>query len=331
VKSIRLIGIALAGLIIAGCHPADEKSKTVKQRLEAGELVEFTDNGYMRPACTHGAWEDARLGEDPERARVILGKQQAIINTNMNGCQQVGSTPYMNVFKGDKGPQVGRVLVTKIGLVKASKIKSNYLSGRFFAQSTDYNAYITDKLTPRNGDPAPDIVMIVTFKYVSGTAVDESDVRKGDVTPPTPAPPGPPTTEDGYSETNTNGQMISDSNTCKRAWDSVAVPSDFQPPMLAGTLKSWYRLGDMNCLPQGATIALNNKVGEKPGFMQVKVTRVKRFRTAFVDEKFFDLNGFDYALLKAKIDADNAAKPSDWMTVVDFEPVGPAVMEDDHE
>jgi hypothetical protein len=41
-------------LLLTACNPADQKVKSVRERLEAGEVVEFTEAGYRRPSCREG-------------------------------------------------------------------------------------------------------------------------------------------------------------------------------------------------------------------------------------------------------------------------------------
>lgn len=309
--ALMVLGVVLT--VVVGCHPADVKSQSVKARLEAGQLVEFTEQGYLRPACSGFPWVDLRVSEDPERARVIVGKQKSSLNPGMKVCQQVGSTVYISI-RGKGGPELGLVRVKKIGLIKAKNLTKSQMSGRFYADSDEFNKIyndVTARLQPRDEG----VVTIVTYEYLGGTAADEAQViANEDAADNQPA-------GDGYQETQAEGQTVS---TCTGApWTDMTVPAALQGPLTAGQLKSVYRLGDTNCIPQGGSFAITLK-RNTPGFLQAKALKIKKFKWEQGVSNYYVLNGYPYAELQALISADPfVGKANGWITVVDFELVTP--------
>lgn len=292
--------------LVAGCKPSDQKVKSVRERLEAGETVEFTKPGMKTPNCGPAEWNTIKVSSKQERDRVILGSQYSIVNAGYKFCGRIGLPVDMTVYKDDKG--LGAVIVQKISMVKLDKLKPNQLKGNFFANTSDFDFYKANiKLYPENQG----IVTIIDTHYAEGTAKDEKAVRqRGDEDRNT----------DGYKETSKDGEFIA--SNCKTTWSDLAVAEEFQNAVLSGAIGSWYSVGDLNCVPQGATVNIKAKVGKaganEPIKGQVKVVKIKKLRMSFLDQRYFDMRGFDFEKLKAQIAKDDT-KRDEWITILDFE------------
>jgi hypothetical protein len=195
------------------------------------------------------------------------------------------------------------VIVKKISLVKLDHLKKSHLKGSFFSEEQgfdDYKARV--RMYPDNNG----VVTIIDARYQNGTAVDEKAIIKRDAEKKS---------SDGYVETKADGTDLSN---CANAWYDLAVAEPFQAAVINGKLGSWYSLGDRNCIRQGSTINIKSKIGkDEPVKGTVKVAKIKKFRTSFLDAKYFDLRGQDFAPIQEQIKIENTRR-NEWITVVDF-------------
>lgn len=299
-KLIQL-SVLSAAVILTACKPSDQKVNSVRERLEAGEAVEFNKPGTRLPNCGPQVWNDIRVADRNERERVVVGQQSSIVNAGYKFCGVIGKPVAMSYFN-DKN--LGAVVVNKITLVKLANMKPSQLKGSFFSEDQGFDDYKSRiKLTAKHEG----IVVIVDTKYVKGSAADEKVLmeRRAEKN-----------ATDGYAETTADGTDVS---SCPTPWMDLAVSNEgFQQAILDGKLGSWYSLGEKNCIRQGSTINIKSKVGkDEPVKGQVKVAKIKKFRTSFLAAKYFDLRGQDFGAIKSVISAENT-KRSEWITVVDF-------------
>lgn len=290
--------VAAIGAALVGCQPSDQRPQTVRERVLAGEFVEFTKPGYT--LCGRNAWTDMQVGDLDERERVILGKQGSFINPGHSACYRVGDTINLAVFGRDKTGG-GRVRIDRVALVRLDKLKAKNLKGRFFSTDDSVRSY-GEKLNSRMKPEYEGIVTVVDFTYVGGTAADEAEVRAGDV-------------GDGYEEAP-EGKSLSQ---CRTGWNDLSLPAEWIEDARAGRLKSGYQFGERNCFTQGQTANLKSGFGDKATVVaKVRIVKLKKFRVRALDPKFFSLDGFDYATLSARVALDNK-KNEEFMTVTDFE------------
>jgi hypothetical protein len=295
-----MIFLAAASAITA-CTPSDQHVKSVRERLEAGEAIEFTKPGTKTANCGSAIWTTIKVSDHVERDRVVLGQQTSILNTGYKFCGIIGRPVDMIISKGDSG--LGQVIVTKITLVKLDKLKKSQLKGSFFSEEQGFENYKAGiRLYPDNQG----VVTIIDARYQPGTAVDEKAVIKRDADK---------RASDGYMETKTDGTDLSN---CPSAWSDLAVAEPFQAAVINGQLGSWYSLGDKNCIRQGSTINIKSKVGKDAAVIgTVKVAKVKKFRSSFLDAKYFDLRGQDFAPIQEQIKKEDT-RHNEWITVIDF-------------
>jgi hypothetical protein len=286
---------------ITACKPSDQHVRTVRERLEAGEAVEFTKPGTKTANCGPAVWTTIKVSNKIERDRVILGQQASILNAGYKFCGVIGKPVDMTVFKGDTG--LGQVIVTKITLVKLDKLKKSQLKGAFFSEEQGFEDYKAGvRLYPENQG----VVTIIDTRYQKGTAVDEKAVINRDAEK---------RASDGYVETKEDGTDLSN---CSSAWYDLAVAEPFQEAVVSGRLGSWYSLGDRNCIRQGSTINVKSKVGkDEPAVGKVKVAKIKKFRVNFLEARYFDLREQDFSPIEEQIRKENTRR-NEWITVVDF-------------
>ncbi len=299
---IRLTLTAAMLLALTACQPSDQKVKTVRERLEAGETVEFTKPGTNTPNCGAAVWSTIKVANKPERDRVIVGSQASILNTGYKFCGKIGRAIDMTVFKGDQG--LGQVVVKKISIVKLDFLRPSLLKGKYFSSDIDFDNYKKSiKLYPENLG----IVTIIETQYQNGSAVDEKAVREKE---------DEKSKSDGLEETTEDGKDLSQ---CSSPWSDLAVADEFQDAVLKGSLGSWYSIGQKNCIRQGQLVNIKSKVGrDEPSKGQLKVIKIRRFRMNFLAAGYFDLRGFDFEKIKTQINRDDKYR-DEWITVVDFE------------
>ena len=194
----------------------------------------------------------------------------------------------------------GFARVTKLSIVLLDRLQPKNMSGAYFAKGSDFGNYKDNtraRLTARDEG----LVTIVDLDYLPGSANDEAmitdKVRKE-------------SEGDGYRET-TAGQTIS---ACRNPWNELLAPADFHAKLLSGALKSYFRMGDLNCLVHGQTVEIkSDRSGASAG--KVTVLKVKKFRLSFINASYFPAG--DFAQLEAAIKAE---KPNEWITVVEVQP-----------
>lgn len=302
---------AFAVLSLTACKPADKNVESVKARLDAGEVVEFTKPGYRRPSCRDNMpdWNDYRVGNEDERMRIVVRKQNSGLNAGAHSCFRVGTAVLIN-SPGDKGHKGGGLArITKLSLVKIDNLKKANLKGKYFASDEAFYAY-KDNMKFRLKPDHQGVVTILDFDYVNASAKDEAALKQKDVEE---------SSGDAYAETHQDGETISK---CTKPWTDVIVPeSEYQQAILSGKLLSYYNWGSRNCLAQGQTANVKSAFGETGTVLgSVKIAKVKIFRASYVDPKYFAASDFDLLKLKTKIQLENK---DEFVTVMDFVPAAP--------
>jgi len=305
------IWVTLAFAVTA-CQPSDQNVRTVRDRVLRGEAVEFTKPGYRQPGCgdRKADWSIMELKDQDEWKRVVLRKQGSIIDINRSLCYRVGSQ-VMLTPKGTKASRAGgRAVITKLTMIRLDRLQSQHMKGSYFNAASALNSYRSDfqfRLQPYHEG----IVMIVDFDYVGGSSPYESKLREEE---------REEENTDTYEETKSEGEVIRNSKCGKNPWLSIDVPVEFQTDLIAGNLKSWYRLGPDNCLKQGQAVAIKTHYKDEADVATGKVVKIKRFKTRFLLAERFLIPNFSFDRLKTHIEAENARRSNEeYLTVVDLE------------
>jgi hypothetical protein len=295
---MNIIFALVAALAIVGCKPNDTHVKTVKERVDAGEVVWFSEPGTKLPNCRVGPdWPGIRNTPKEEVERIVLGKQRTVAAPGNRNCYRIGS----KIMVIDGKPSAGIVVVQALGIARLDLLRQGDLKGRYFDARSEFDGF-TNKLASRMGGNKNGYIYLVNVAYVGGTAVNEKAIKDADKL-------------DGYEETTKDGDSLG----CN-AWTTMEVAMDFLNPILDGKLKSYYKLGSSNCIAQGATIELKERLGTTyPVLAKVKVKKVKRFKVSALAARYFELDGFDFNILKNHVTAANLRAKEERMTVVDFE------------
>lgn len=304
---IRWLIVAIA-LGLSACQPADPNSRTVKQRLEAGEIVEFTKPGYRRPSCSDRLpdWTDIRLSDEDERERIVALSQSSALNPGKHSCFRVGSVITLNTPQKRTGG--GLVRITKLALAQLDKLDKRAMKGKFFASSESFYKY-KDAVKFRLKPDQDGIVTLLEFEYLDGSAPDEKAIREKQ---------SQKDAGDGYEETSKDGDSLS---SCKKPWSDILVAADFQDPVMKSKLGSWFRLGKSACLSQGQTVQVKTELKDTDIKGVVKLTKIKRVKLKFLTADHLNLNGFEFARVKAQIEKENAGKGEEWIMIFDVQPV----------
>lgn len=300
--------MALALGLLAGCRPSDQKIKSVKERVLAGEFVQFTEPGYS--LCGTGrAWDNMDFGDNKERDRVIFGSQRAFFNPGWSACYRVGDVISTGIFK--RGPMGGgKVRINSVGLVLLDEMygkNAAKLEGKFFASADNLNSYKAG-LTNRMKDKDLGIISVIGITYVPGTAVDEAEVRER---------VSEAETGDGFQETVNDGDSVS---SCKKEWTDFKIAPEVQDAVMKGELRSWFQLGRQQCLKQGQIVDL--KAGfskDSPVVAKIKVKKVRTFRVKYMKREWFDSPVYKYEDIQQAVQKANETRKDDSMSVVDFE------------
>lgn len=172
------VGTAIT-CVLAACQPADLPTESVRSRLESGQLVEKTDFGYRYKGCRDDMpdWSDLRLAE-PERVRVVQGRQASIAQPGRRVCYRVGSIVNISVLN-DSRRDLGRAQITRLAWIRLESLRAEHLRGRFFATPDAFYTY-KDSLRARLSPRDQGLVTIVDFVYLSGSAVDEKTIIDGE-------------------------------------------------------------------------------------------------------------------------------------------------------
>lgn len=299
-----LLALALGALV--ACHPSDQKLKTVRERVLDGDTVEFDKPGYG--LCGKSAWGEMRIFGDGERGRIVLNQQRTVVAPGHAQCYHIGDVVSLRDMKSDVTP-AGLVRIDRLALARLDRVRDTRLKGRFFATQSNSTRY-------KDGIPLkPDhegIVTLVDVTYLNGSAVDEAALREADAQK---------SSEDAFEQTEHDGDVLKGG--CEKAnWKTLSFTREYEAEALSGALKSWYQLGEKNCLRQGQEFDLTD--GFKGATIaRAKVARVKRFAIRALEPKYFFLpEGFDFARLRTRIVNENTRDPKreqEFMTVVDFE------------
>ena len=310
---LKVLAIGLA-LFLNACQPSDVKVRSVKERLDAGQLVEFTTPGYRRPSCSSSApdWTNLSLSDNAERERIVLKTQGATLNPGRHSCFRVGSIVNLTV----EGKSNGRARIRKLGIIKIASLEARQLKGRFFAKSDDFNRFKNNVLERRMKPEHEGLVTIIEVDYLPGSAADQKLIEDKEQER---------NAGDGYEETTADGQRLGE---CPRnsVWKEILVQPDYQALVMGGQIKSWYRLGNLNCITQGQEVDVKaSRSAEAPSVGKVKITRVKLFKINALSRERLDLPDYDFEKFKAKILAENAEKkprPEEWIIVYDLQAPG---------
>jgi hypothetical protein len=300
--------VVLAVLFLSACRPADVHVSSVRERLEAGEVVTFDKPGYRRPSCKPDAqdWTDIRLKEeDAERQRIVYGSQRSATNPGRHSCFRVGSDIVLN-SRDHRDGNGARGRIQALRLVKLEFLKSSHLKGKYFATQSAFSSYRSEI---HLSDKDAGIVTIVDIDYVGGTAVDEKDIRekmKQDED------------GDGFKQTEKDGDYLN-YRACDQTWN-VFASEKFHAALKKGMLKSWPSFGENSCYKQGSVVTLSTGK-DAPAAAMVKITRVKRFKTDFLKPAYFNYsNDFNFNPLAQELKSTRpTGVKGDWITVVDLE------------
>lgn len=167
------VGIFL-GLV--SCSPADVNSRSVRERLEAGEIIEYSNPGEMRETCPRQRPPWNRLSLTPEmRQGLVLGTIESIPGAGKQTCFQVGSEITL-VQKGSENLRAGRAIVMRISLMRADLLDKSNLKGKAWASEEVFmrqrSTLIEHKLKPSDSG----IIHILDLQYVKGSAEDEKSL-----------------------------------------------------------------------------------------------------------------------------------------------------------
>ncbi len=312
------VALLLAALFAtAACKPSDVKVKTVKERLDSGQLVEFTKPGYRRPSCPKAApdWSNLSLSDQAERERIVLKTQSATLNPGKETCFRVGSVVNLTV----DGKPNGQATIRKLGLIKLGSLQAQQLKGKFFAKTDDFNGFKSNVESKRMKPVHEGLVTIVEVDYLSGSAADQKTIEDRDAEK---------NAGDGFAETLNDGDRLGE---CRNnsVWKELIVPGDYQAPVMTSQIKSWYRLGNFNCLTQGQEAEVKESTkADAPSAGKVRIRKIKMFKVQSLSRERFDLPDFDFEKLKQKILTENSERkprPEEWMLVYDVEAPGGTV------
>lgn len=303
------ISVVATLLALTACQPADVKVKTVKERLEAGQLVEFTEPGYRRPSCSDRApdWSALEVSNQEERERVILKSQASILHPGRHSCYRVGSVVNLKVFREDETD--GQVQITKLSLIKLDKLHAGHLKGRFFSKSEDFESYKNFLAEKRMRPEFDNIVTIVEFVYITDSASDQVKIWEDEEKR---------NSGDGYQETTKDGEKV---GTCPGStWRDIRIPPEFHADVLAGNIKSWYTLGDRSCFEQGQEVEIT-PIGGGASVGRVRISKLKIFKLEALNAERFNLPNYSYEEVKKAIEQHVAKmdRPQKWIVVIDFE------------
>jgi hypothetical protein len=298
--------MAIAAVVV-GCKANDTNVKTVKERVDAGEIVWFSEPGTKLPSCKNSRdWIGIQGTPSDEQERLVLGKQRSVIGTRVGKtkmwpCYRIGSDIAIN----EQNPKLGSVGVQAIGIARLDLIKQRDLKGRYFEAEEEFTGY-TKRVASRVKGDAQAYVYILNLNYVAGSAANEKVLQENDK-------------KDGYEETSKDGDNLGCNTWSVFDNDTLA---EYLQPILEGKVKSFYKLGSRNCVTQGAIVELKERFGATvPALTKVKVKKVKRFKVSALNERHFVLDGFDFKILKGTILEQNKKAKAEFMTVIDFEVV----------
>lgn len=298
---MKFYAALLAVLGLCACNPNDQHIKTVKERLDDGEIIEVT--GKMHSGCKQ-SWSEIRTVTE-EQKRVVVGKQQFIVAPGFYQCYEKGSSiPFEVNRKTD--PKNGVIHVDRMFWARGDKLTKSKLTDRHFASTDEFNRYMANVKARSNYDG---YVHILHITYQRGSALQEKAWIEEDLLE---------SLGDGFEETLNDGDAVS---RCNSPWTDLRLgDASFHQAILSGKLGSWFQFGQRNCLKQGDVIELKGGAApNSPVIGRAKVKKIKRFRYIALDKKYFTLNNFEFAELETVIRSMWAARNDEWMTVTDIE------------
>ncbi len=303
--------LIVVALIFAGCQPADNKAKSVKDRLDAGELVEFTKPGYRRPSCSEKApdWKNLNGLQETDRELIITNQMKAVLNGGKYSCFRVGSA--IDLSTSSKNPNAGQAIVVKLGIRKLDKLESKDLGGGIYSQNSVLFA-LKDKVRAKLSERDQGFVTIVHLQYIPNSAPDEKSIREKVARE---------AQTDGLVETQKDGDSISNCENNK--WTDLVAPEALHTDLISGKLRTMYQFGERNCFAQGALVEIKAKRGDPPKG-QVRVVRIKRLRTSFLNRDHFSSTE-DFEAIEKLIKADRSKQ--EWVSLMMLEPASTPVKE----
>lgn len=311
-KWLLLLASALLGL--SACSPNDTRVKTVKELLDEGRVLEFTEPGFRHNGCKEKPNAMVQVDDEDERSRVVVGKQGTVLAPGIYNCQTVRARTSLGKYNSKLkrvDPLSGDVVVTKISWARIDKVNKGLMKGKYFESSEQFYNYI-DNQKRRLEAMRQNYVTIIEFGYVRGSAVDEKAIVDQD---------NKLNETDGFTETTEDGKCVA--KCFNKPWVDTSIPQDVQPALLDKTLGSWFQMGQSNGFRQGDVIDLKTNRTDTSGFAKAKVKKIKKFKVWAMKESHFILNGFDYSKIRAAVEEANKIKKEDWMTVTDFEIIPP--------
>jgi len=306
---MKFYAALIAALGLCACHPNDTHIKTVKDRMDAGEVIEMT--GKMHGGCKNKEWSELRTVKE-EQKRIVIGKQEAFIGPKVYQCYKTGESLPLEI-NGKTDPENGVVKIQRVfwargDLLYKSKLNKLNVGGKHFDSSEDFNKYMANVKSRSSYDG---YVHILELAYHKGTAAQEKVWIEEDRLL---------NLGDGFKETLNDGEYV---ESCRNPWTDIRVlDPEFHQPVLDGRIQSAYQLGRNNCLKTGTVVDI--KTGHDataPVIGKAKIKKVKLFRVWALDRKYFILNNFDFATIEAAVKRRNSSLNNEFMTVTDFEVV----------
>lgn len=296
----------MALLTLSACHPADVNVKSARERLDEGEIIEYTEPGAMRENCRtdRPAWDNIRLTEQ-NRKQVVLGKTISVLSPGRLACYKVGSEVRMVEMRNEKF-EGGRAIVTRIAVVKLEKLQARHLKGQVWATNASVErekTFFAEKLKPDNG-----IVTITDLQYIAQSAADEKALHEQEKKPEQPG---------GMEQTEKDGDKLP--SDCTGQWRDITIDPAYQEDLLKNRLGSWYQLGYKNCFTQGQEVNIKTSFDRNtPPIAKLKIFKIKRLSKHQIQrEHFVTAQEFNFEKLKAKIAGEKARDNTDFITIMD--------------
>ncbi|MGE4133161.1 MAG: hypothetical protein AB7F86_16080, partial [Bdellovibrionales bacterium] len=307
----------LALAVLSGCQPNDKGSKTIAERLMAGEILEFSEPGTRLPTCYRKAndWTDFRMGNE-EREMYVLGAIQSGVGPGYAPCYRIGSNLTFGSVDKTKpfAAEAGVARVTKISLMREDLLSKSKLKGKAFA-SNDVYSKVTGSLKFRMKPDHHGIVYVVDVEYIKGSAADEKAIIDEDKQR---------RANPDFTETEADGDSLKSCQKPKqgKGWTEVMIKDEkMLEAVKEGRLASWPLIDKCPKFIQGQTVHLKRGLGDTfPSLGKFRIRKMKRFRADFADAKYFDFKSFDYRDLEGYIKSERARNPGEYMTVLDLEP-----------
>ena len=172
----RCLGAALAVLFCCSCQPSDRNLFSVRERLEKGQKVDFSQPGYN--LCgPRIAWSEFHINET-ERTRLVRGQQKSFVSPGHNGvCYRIQDQLPIQVTDRQIR-SAGRLRVESLSLIRWDRLDGRSLKGAHYSSRENVEA-LKSELASRLRPEHQDIVTIVDVSYQEGSAADEGDLIRG--------------------------------------------------------------------------------------------------------------------------------------------------------